>query len=64
MSAAIALAEAVQRWALHCAEEPEALQAQIHQLRRATGAGELDAHSALLADVLQGVHTLITENRA
>jgi len=30
-------------------------------LRRGTGAAELDVHNALLADVLQGVHTLVSE---
>lgn len=58
------LAAQVQRWALHCTERPQDLEAQIQRLRCVTGATELDAHNALLADVLQGVHRLITERSA
>lgn len=55
------LVEAVSRWATHVASEPKVLLAEVAQLRRPTGTVDVDAHRALLADILQGVHTLIVE---
>lgn len=55
------LADAVRRWAEHAQAEPEATLAQVQLLRRTTGAVELDAHNAHLADVLQCVHSLVME---
>ena len=61
MSGMAQLTEAVRAWAEHCVSRPDDLAAEILSLRRGTGAAELDVHNALLADVLQGVHTLVSE---
>ncbi len=55
------LVDAVSKWAVHVAGAPNVLLAEVAQLRRPTGAVDVDAHRALLADVLQGVHTLVLE---
>ncbi len=55
--------QAAMRWADHCAQHPTALAAAIDHLRRSTGVQEADAHNALLADLLTGVHALVTHER-
>jgi hypothetical protein len=57
------LVQATMRWADHCAQHPAVLAAAVDQLRRSTGVQDADVHNALLAEVLQGVHTLVTQER-
>lgn len=57
------LVQATMRWADHCAQHPTALAAAVDHLRRPTGVQDADAHNALLSEVLQGVHTLVTQER-
>lgn len=58
---AAALIHATSRYTEHAADHPEVLAAQVQQLRRSSGMVDVDAHNALLADMLQSIHTMLTE---
>lgn len=56
------LIESTAAYAKFAAEHPEVVTAEAQHMRRTpTGIQEVDAHRALLADVLQGIHRLIQE---